>query len=237
MKTNKHIIIVGAGPGGLASAMLLAAKGFRVSVFEKQKQIGGRSAEIKLGEYTFDLGPTFLMMKYLMDELFEVAGFKTSDFLDCRRLDPMYRLFFENKSMLVFENREKMKHEIEKLFPGESVGLDDFYDKESKRFEKLYPCLQKDYSSLTRLFSKDLISALPHIALGNSLYDVLGKYFKSESLKLAFTFQSKYLGMSPWECPGRLPHRPTGGADPRQPLRFSALNAGRTKFGGCTVGP
>jgi phytoene desaturase len=202
MKTNKHIIIVGAGPGGLASAMLLAAKGFRVSVFEKQKQIGGRSAEIKLGEYTFDLGPTFLMMKYLMDELFEVAGFKTSDFLDCRRLDPMYRLFFENKSMLVFENREKMKHEIEKLFPGESVGLDDFYDKESKRFEKLYPCLQKDYSSLTRLFSKDLISALPHIALGNSLYDVLGKYFKSESLKLAFTFQSKYLGMSPWECPG-----------------------------------
>lgn len=199
---NKHIVIVGAGPGGLASAMLLSARGFKVTVYESQPRIGGRTAEIRLGEYRFDLGPTFLMMKYLMDELFEDAGFKTGDFLDCRRLDAMYRLYFNDKSFLVHRDRGKMKAEIERVFPGESEGLDRFFQRESARFEKLYPCLQKDYGSLGQFISGDLIAAVPHIALGRSLYDILSGYFKSEELRLAFTFQSKYLGMSPWECPG-----------------------------------
>lgn len=199
---KKDIIIVGAGPGGLATAMILSARGFRVTVFEKESQIGGRNAEVKQGPYRFDLGPTFLMMKYLLDEVFEECGHQTSDFLDCRPLDPMYRLFFNDKSMVVYQNREKMRAEIEKIFPGEGAGLDRFYEKESLRFEKLYPCLQKEYGGLTSVLSVDLIKAFPYIAPGRSLYDVLSDYFKAEELRLSFTFQSKYLGMSPWECPG-----------------------------------
>ena len=199
---KKHITIIGAGPGGLASAMLLSARGFRVTLFESQPWLGGRTAEIEVGDYRFDLGPTFLMMKYLMDELFREAGFESSDFLDCRRLDPMYRLYFHNKSLLVHDNKEKMKAEVERVFPGEGAGMERFMRRESHRFEKLYPCLQREYGSLRQLVSRDLIAAVPHIALGRSLYDVLSDYFKSEELRLAFTFQSKYLGMSPWDCPG-----------------------------------
>ena len=199
---TRTVVVVGAGPGGLASAMLLARRGFRVKVFEKSSRVGGRTAEVAVGQYRFDLGPTFLMMKFLLDELFEGAGRTTADYLDCRALDPMYRLNFSNKTMLARPNPDDMRDQIESAFPGEGAGLDRFLSAESVRFKKLYPCLQKDYGSPVAFLHKTLLSALPHIAPGRSLYDVLSTYFRSEELRLAFTFQSKYLGMSPWDCPG-----------------------------------
>ena len=196
------VVVVGAGPGGLGTAMLLAKRGFHVQVFEKQPVVGGRNAEVTLGEFRFDLGPTFLMMKFLLDELFEEAGRNASGYLDFRLLDPMYRLDFATKSILGHTRPEAMRAEIERAFPGEGAGLDRFLARESIRFQKLYPCLQKPYGSMLELFSPTLLSALPHIAPGRSLHSVLASYFRSEELRLAFTFQSKYLGMSPWDCPG-----------------------------------
>jgi phytoene desaturase len=199
---ERNVVVIGAGPGGLAAAMLLARRGFRVQVFEKADRIGGRNAELVLGDYRFDLGPTFLMMKYLLDELFEEMGRNTAQYLDCRALDPMYRLNFMGRSMLARSRPEDMRAEIERVFPGEGSGLDRFLSDESVRFQKLYPCLQKDYGSISSFLSPTLLAALPHIAVGRSLYSVLSGYFRSEELRLAFTFQSKYLGMSPWDCPG-----------------------------------
>ena len=182
--------------------MLLAQRGVDVQVFEKQPVIGGRNAEVRLGEYRFDLGPTFLMMKFLLDELFEEANRKLSDYIDCRPLDPMYKLQFAGRSMHVYSDPARMRAEIERVFPGEGASLDRFLSRESVRFRKLYPCLQKPYDSPLSLFSPTLLAALPHIAPGRSLHNVLSSYFRAEELRLAFTFQSKYLGMSPWDCPG-----------------------------------
>jgi len=199
---KKSVAIVGAGPGGLATAMLLAQRGFRVQVFEKQDVIGGRNAEVRLGEYRFDLGPTFLMMKFLLDELFTEGGRRSSDYLQFRKLDPMYALSFPDKTMLARSHPDAMKAEIEMHFPGEGASLDRFLKRESLRFKKLYPCLQRPYGTLASMISPTLLAAAPHIAAGRSLYSVLGDYFRSDELRLAFTFQSKYLGMSPWDCPG-----------------------------------
>ena len=199
---KKSIVIVGAGPGGLSAAMLLAQRGFRVQVFEKQDVVGGRNAEVRLGDYRFDLGPTFLMMKFLLDELFAEGGRRSSDYLQFRKLDPMYALSFSDKMMLVRSDPEAMKSEIERHFPGEGANLDRFLSRESQRFENLYPCLQKPYGTLASMLSPTLLATVPYIAAGRSLYSVLGDYFRSEELRLAFTFQSKYLGMSPWDCPG-----------------------------------
>ena len=182
--------------------MLLSSRGIEVDLFEKAPEIGGRNAELVLGQYRFDVGPTFLMMKFLLDELFEDAGRRLSDYLDCRRLDPMYRLQFPDKSLLAYSDPGRMRSEIERAFPGEGPSLDRFLQRESERFAAIYPCLQRPYSSPASLLSPTLLSALPHIAMGRSLHGVLASYFRSEELRLAFTFQSKYLGMSPWDCPG-----------------------------------
>lgn len=199
---SKKILIVGAGPGGLTSAMILAAKGYDVEVFEKNHSVGGRNGEIKKDGFTFDIGPTFLMMKFILDEVFKEAGEKSEEYLKFTRLDPMYRLMFEDFQMDISDDRQKMKEEIKRLFPGHEGGLDRFMERESKRFEKVYPIMQKNQDSFWNFFTPVFLKALPYIPFGRSLFDYLGNYFNPEKLKLAFTFQAKYLGMSPFECPG-----------------------------------
>jgi phytoene desaturase len=200
--SKKKIVIVGAGPGGLTAAMVLAKRGFQVEVFEKEPAVGGRNAELTMGDFRFDVGPTFLMMKFVLDKVFEEAGRKSEHYLGFKRLDPMYRLIFPEFSMDVTDDREQMKREIARCFPGEETGLDKFFDRESKRFSHIYACLEKDYSSIRDFFKLTFLRAIPYIPFGRSIFDYLGKYFYPEKLRLSFTFQSKYLGMSPWECPG-----------------------------------
>ena len=199
---KKHILIVGAGPGGLTAAMLLAARGFKVTVCEKDHHIGGRNAAIVRNGYTFDTGPTFLMMKFILDEVFEEAGRHIDDYLKCVQLEPMYRLQFEDVRLEPTTAREAMLQQLDAHFPGNRAGYDKFMTVEKERFHRMYPCLQKDYATIKQYWSKDMLRALPKLSIGRSLIGVLGDYFREDKLKLSFTFQSKYLGMSAWDCPG-----------------------------------
>jgi len=199
---DRHVIVIGAGPGGLAAAMILARRGFKVTVFEKAAEVGGRNAPIRLGGFTFDTGPTFLMMKEVLEEVFNEAGAEAADRLDFRRLEPMYRLQFTDRRLEPTTDREKMRAEIAREFPGRDSGLDRYLEREALRFKRLYPCLQKPYSTVGSLCSADLFRAIPHLSLTKKLFYLLRKYFQDDNLALAFTFQAKYLGMSPWECPG-----------------------------------
>jgi phytoene desaturase len=199
---DKHIIVIGAGPGGLTAAMILAKRGFRVSVFEAQERVGGRNGALRLGPYTFDIGPTFLMLKPILDEVFEEAGATCDELMDMRELKPMYRLQFADKTIEPINDVEKMQAEIARVFPGMEAAYAAFFEREKKRFDALYPCLQKSYHTWRSFLSPHLIKAVPHLAMGKSLYDIMVKNFREEELALSFTFQAKYLGMSPWECPG-----------------------------------
>ena len=196
------VLIIGAGPGGLTAGMLLQHRGFEVHIFEKEKIPGGRNSCLSIKGFKFDVGPTFLMMKYILDQVFEECGYDVDKELKFHRLSPMYRLVFKDKYLDIFEEKKQMKEEFKRVFPEDVKGLDLFYNREKRRFIKMMPCLQKDYSKFTAYFSKEFITALPHFSLGRSLYSVLGDYFKNPDARLAFTFQSKYLGMSPWTCPG-----------------------------------
>lgn len=202
ISSRKHIIIVGAGPGGLTSAMILAHRGFKVSVFEEKPQVGGRNATLRLGPYVFDTGPTFLMLKDILDEVFHESGVASANVLDFKRLDPMYSLQFADKQMRMTNDPTRMKAEIERCFPGKSSRYDRFFSREKARFERLFPCLQKSYHRPVDLVSREMRQALPYLALTRKLYDVMFGYFADQDLALSFTFQAKYLGMSPWECPG-----------------------------------
>jgi len=199
---QKHIVVVGAGPGGLTAAMILARRGCKVSVYEARDRVGGRNAEILLGPYTFDTGPTFLMLKSVLEESFADAGADLGRALDVRQLEPMYRLQFGDKTFDTTTDPEAMAREIGRVFPGREDRYAAMMRREGVRFDRLYPCLKKPYHRLGTMFHPDLLRALPHLALGRSLFDVMQGHFADEQLALAFTFQAKYIGMSPWECPG-----------------------------------
>lgn len=200
MESTK-IGVVGAGPGGLACAMILANRGFDVTVFEKSDEVGGRNAKLQIDNFVFDTGPTFLNMKFILDEVFDLCGRKSSDYLKFFSIDPMYELSFDDEVFQISSNKEEMKKEIERVFPGSGKGLERFYNRERKRFDKILPNLRKDFSSLFSFFSPKVLGALPYVFARGSIYDNLGNYFDDEKLRICFTFQSKYLGMSPWECP------------------------------------
>lgn len=196
-----RIGIVGAGPGGLASAMLLARRGFEVTVYEKAGGVGGRNAPLKLGPYTFDTGPTFLMMKSILDEVFAEAGRRSEDLLRFAPLDPLYRLRFGSREFLPSRDPAATRARIRELSPDDAAGFDRFLEKEGARYQRLYPCLQKEYGSLFHYLRPSVLRALPYMSLGRSVHGNLGRYFADEDVKISFSFQSKYLGMSPWNCP------------------------------------
>ncbi|KHF30398.1 zeta-carotene-forming phytoene desaturase [Anoxybacillus sp. BCO1] len=89
--------------------MLLAAKGYDVSVFEKKPYVGGRNGRFELGEYRFDIGPTFLSMPHIIEELFAAAGRNIHDYVQLVELDPMYELVFRDVKVAMTMNRKKMK--------------------------------------------------------------------------------------------------------------------------------
>ncbi len=199
---SKKIAIVGAGPGGLTAAMLLAARGYSVKVFEKAEVVGGRSATISEEGYSFDTGPTFLMMTFILREMFQAAGRDLDDYCNIIPLDPMYRLNFKELFFEPSRDNEVTRQRIEEKFPGQGSGFNKFLKRESRRYKYMYPCLQKPYGNILSMSSPQLMRALPYLSAGRSLYSVLGDYFDDENLKISFTFQAKYLGMSPWNCPG-----------------------------------
>lgn len=201
---SKRIAVVGAGPGGLSAAMLLSANGYDVTVYEKQAQVGGRNGSIQKDGYTFDIGPTFLMMLDVLEHLFSAAGRDLHKDLSVIPVDPLYRLVFGGGKRVLRPTRDraKMKEALEAFAPGSFEGYVRYVEKESEKYDKLIPCLRVPYGKLSDFASWKFVTALPYLDAHLSLYDVLGRYFKDEDLKLAFTFQAKYIGMSPWKAPG-----------------------------------
>ncbi|MFB5661554.1 NAD(P)-binding protein [Alteribacillus sp. HJP-4] len=110
---EKNIIIIGAGPGGLTAGMLLQNSGCRVTIFEKQSYVGGRTSSFQKDGYTFDLGPTFLSMPHLLEEIFEECGRSLYDYVNLKRIEPMYELIFNDTSFFPGTNRENMKKRIQ----------------------------------------------------------------------------------------------------------------------------
>jgi phytoene desaturase len=198
---KKHIVVVGAGPGGLASAMILAHRGFRVTVFEKAKEVGGRSAAVRLGEYVFDPGPTILMMTFFLKDVFREAGRRIEDYLRFKRIDPIYRIRFGDVTLDPTSDPERMRAAVESTFPGDGNGYDRFMEEEKKRLEMLFVSLQKDYNTLSSFADTAVLRGLPYVAFGRSMFSNLGRYFNDDRLRLSLSFQAEYMGMSPWTCP------------------------------------
>jgi phytoene desaturase len=199
---SRDVVVVGAGPGGLAAAMLLSHAGARVRVFERQDQVGGRTSTNQANGYRFDLGPTFFLYPQILTEIFSACGLHLDDAVDLKRLDPHYHLHFEGSdTLLARPNLEHMEQETSRISPVDAGGFTRFMSDNRKKFASFAPVLQKSFASPLSLVDPKLLSLLPYFRPRKSVERDLRSFFQDERLRLACAFQSKYLGMSPFTCP------------------------------------
>jgi phytoene desaturase len=199
---SKEVIIVGAGPGGLASAILLAASGVRVKILERASQLGGRTSRLELGDYKFDVGPTFFLYPRVLEEIFQMAGANLRDEVELIRLDPQYRILFgEGGQIDATPNVSEMERQISRLAPADAPGFARFLAENRSKMAAMEPCLEQAYNGWRDLLSARLLKMLPMLRPHQNIDSYLQRFFRDERVRLAFCFQSKYLGMSPFRCP------------------------------------
>jgi phytoene desaturase len=202
MNKTQNVVIVGAGPGGLAAAILLARSGVKVTIVEKRGVVGGRTSTIEQDGFRFDAGPTFFLYPRVLREIFAAAGFDLDTEVHMARLDPQYRLVFgSGGELLATPNVERMERAIAALCPGDAEGFHRFFLDNRNKLEKFIPFLETPFESWRDLVHPEMLKLLPLLRPWRSLDSDLRSYFKDERIRLGFSFQSKYLGMSPFSCP------------------------------------
>jgi phytoene desaturase len=205
-RSKTSVAVVGAGPGGLTTAMMLAAAGCAVTVYEAQPVVGGRTRRIEVGPYRFDCGPTFFMMPYVLEEIFAASGRRLADYADLIRLDPMYRLLLgrpEGEPLRIdaTQDLERMAAQLSAIEPADGPAFLRFIRDNRRKLELMTPILRRPIRSLFDLMTVDAVKVAPTLKPWQSLYGLLKGYFRNDQIRLALSFQSKYLGMSPFECP------------------------------------
>jgi phytoene desaturase len=199
---QKEIIVIGAGPGGLASAILLASAGVKVKIVERLPVIGGRTSSIEADGFKFDLGPTFFLYPRVLDEIFGAAGTSLREEVEMVRLDPHYRIQFGAGGKLdCTPNIESMEQQIASLCPADAPGFRRFLAENRTKLAAMEPCLESPFLGWRDLVQMRLLKMLPMLRPHQSVDGYLKRFFKDERVRLAFCFQSKYLGMSPFRCP------------------------------------
>lgn len=182
--------------------MLLARAGADVEVFERHSVVGGRSATFQLGDFRFDRGPTFFLFGEVLEKIFETCGRRLANEVDLLRVDPMYRLIFEGGgSLRATSNLDQMAQEIARLCPEDALQLPRLLADNRNKLEAFRPVLEMPFPNALALLKPHVMKSLrwlrPHLSVDADL----ARYFSDPRVRLAFSFQSKYLGMSPYRCP------------------------------------
>jgi phytoene desaturase len=199
---KKKVVVVGAGPGGLASAMLLRAAGADVTVLERAEQVGGRNGAIRQEGYTFDIGPTFFLYPDILRDIFATCGRSLDDEVEMVRLDPMYRLQFDDGArMEATSDVQRLTEQVARIDPGDARNLPAYLKETAAKFAVFKPILERPFHNFGSLIRGDMARAFPLFRPWLTVDQDLRRWFKNPDVRLAFSFQSKYLGMSPFKCP------------------------------------
>ena len=195
---SRNVAVIGAGFGGLALAIRLQSAGIRTVLLEKRERPGGRAYVYQQDGFTFDAGPTVVTAPNAIDELFELSGRSTADYVDLIPVDPFYRLVWQDGVTLEYNaDADAVVEAIRRISPGDAEGYRKFLAFSEAVFREGYLKLGtvpfQDIWSMVRVIP-DLIRLKSH----KTVYGAVSDFMQDPHLRQAFSFQSLLIGGNPF---------------------------------------
>lgn len=193
-----HAVVIGSGFGGLAAAIRLGARGYRVTVLEKLDAPGGRAYVFRQDGFTFDAGPTIVTAPFLFEELWALCGRRMADDVTLAPMRPFYRIRFDDGETFDYSgDREAMLAEIARFSPGDVEGYKRFIAESEAifriGFEELGHVSFGSIGDMLRI-APDLVKLQGY----RSVYGLVSKYIKDPRLRTVFSFHPLLIGGNPF---------------------------------------
>ena len=189
--------------GSLAAAIRLAAKGFEVEIFEKNDQLGGRVGRLEESGFTFDMGPSLLLMTDTYRELFASAGRDLDDYVRLIPLDGQYRVTFgDGDTLTIRRTLPELIKELERIEPGVTPRFYRFLEDACNKYRVgRSEFVERDFEGARDFFGLRNLKLLLRTRALNNYYRSVSRFFRTDKLRQAFSLQTMYLGLSPFEAP------------------------------------
>lgn len=199
MSSKKKVGVIGGGLGGLAAAIRLQSLGFETTIFEKRDMPGGRAYVFHDNGFTFDAGPTVITAPHCLEELFELSGRKLSDYVELMKVEPFYRLMWEDGFKFDYGSSiEETLDQIKEKSPADHDGYLRFLDYSREVFNEGYTKLVDkpflNWWSMIRVSPQ-----LARLSAHRSVYAQVSKFIKDPHLRQAFSFHSLLVGGNPFD--------------------------------------
>jgi phytoene desaturase len=196
--TRPHAIVIGSGFGGLAAAVRLGARGYRVTVLEKNEQLGGRASVFRQNGFTFDCGPTIITAPHMLEELWTLCGRRMADDVTLKPIDPFYRIRFEEGPHFDYTgDPARMRAEVAKFAPGDVAGFENFV----KASEAIFKVGFEQLVDVPFGSFFDMVKIAPHLLRLESyrnVYSLVAKHLKDERLRTILSFHPLLVGGNPF---------------------------------------
>jgi phytoene desaturase len=198
MNKDKKIIVIGSGFGGIAAALRMRAKGYKVTLLEKHPDLGGRARVFKKDGFIYDGGPTVITAPYLFEELFSLFNKKISDYVKIVPLELWYRFVFEDKTFFDYSGNEmSMEKEIQKFSKTDISGYKKLVNFTQKIFDKGFTELStKSFNNINFMLKQ--IPALLKLKSYQSVYKLVASYISNEKLRRVFSMHPLLVGGNPF---------------------------------------
>jgi len=197
-----HAVVIGSGFGGLAAAVRLGARGYRVTVLERLEQPGGRARVHRRDGFTFDAGPTIVTAPFLFEELWQLAGKRMADDVTLVPMDPFYRIRFSDGATFDYSgDPERMRAEVARFSPDDVAGYERFMAHARKvcalGFEQLGHVPFGSVRAMLKI-APDLLRLSGH----RSVHAVVSRFIRDDRLRTVFSFHPLLIGGNPFKASG-----------------------------------
>ncbi len=191
------VIVIGAGFGGLATAIRLQAAGHQVTLIEAREHVGGRAYQLKDKGFTFDMGPTLITAPHLLEDIWSAAGHRLQDDVNLMALSPAYRIYFADGRHFDYGGGQVQdEQEVAKFNPADVQGFRDFLGATEEIYRRAFDELAgQPFDKLTTFLRA--VPSLARLRADRSVYQYVSRFFTDPALRMVFSFHPLFIGGNP----------------------------------------